>query len=676
MGDYDERGTKVLTLATYLSIGLVTAFFGGVFLLSPLCAWDTPGHVFAATYFEQHLWPWFSGWNSLAFGGFPQGYFYPSLFHWLAGGLGKMLGVTASLKLLIVFSLALLPFSLNAFLESLGVRGFDKLLALTWIFIFLTVAPVLFGGTFQGLIMGGLLTHQFAMPLYFFYLTCLKGGKDSTRKLVAAGALLALIILAHAFVALGAALASLIYLFLFYRSKKLAIRYGAHVLVAFILSLLWTAPFFLFHEFQSGRYLDKYEPLWFYMAVLVTIIGFAIARTKEGNPMKTIAFLLSGLLFPFWLSGVIFPRFNFLYPLHMHRLWGFVMIYVVIILALATNRLRRSNLVLGLSIIIFIGVFLRVYDAAGLEKSARVFLPQPFFNHQLGLIAVPGGIANENDLLRQANARHLLTHSFLLQGARLLNGLFVESAANSAAINSTLVELMGKPFTWGVSAYESNGELLAEHLKYLGVCWIGSFHPEMIESSMKRLGAGKPFLVSVPMQINNQSIQRDLSVYRIPCARGEVISSPEFVPDAEWKRRIEQWWPSKRALSSVLVSNPRGVSVDASQVSFDPGTPVRVEEISAEHFRVLIDSPVEQFVYLKVPYFPNWHAYQNGSEIPLFRAAPNQMVIKAKGIIELRFKRSIVELVSYALSLLGWLVVVGWFIWKSIMSRRFGINGE
>lgn len=665
LSDYDERGTRVLTLTTYLSIGLVTAFFGGVFLLSSLSAWDTPGHVFAATYFEQHLWPWFSGWNSLAFGGFPQGYFYPSLFHWLAGGLGKVIGVTASLKLLIVFSLALLPFSLSAFLNTLGVRGYDKLLALTWIYIFLTVAPSLFGGTFQGLIVGGLLTHQFAMPLYFFYLTCLKDGRDSTRKLVAASALLALIILAHAFVALGAALASLIYLFIFYRSKKLAIRYGVHVLVAFTLSLLWTVPFFLFREFQGGRYLDKYEPLWCYMAALVAIIGFAIAKTKEGNPIKTIAFLLSGLLLPLWLSGVIFLRFNFLYPLHMHRLWGFVMIYVVIILASATNRLRRSNLALGLSILIFIGVFLRVYHAAGLEKSARVFLP-PFFNNQLGLIAVPGNVAVENDLLRQANARHLITHSFLLQGARLLNGLFIESAGNGAAINSTLVELMGKPFTWGVSAYESNGELLAEHLKYLGVCWIGSFHPEMIEPSMKRLGAGKAFSVSIPMLINNQFNNRALSVYRIPCARGEVISSPEFVPDAEWKRRIEQWWPNKRALSSVLVSIPRGVSVDASGVSFDPSTPVRVEEIAVEHFRVFIDAPVEQFVYLKVPYFPNWHAYQDGREIPLFRAAPNQMVIKTKGIVELQFKRSIVELVSYAVSLLGWLVVVGWFIWKSI----------
>ncbi|MCI0414940.1 hypothetical protein L0222_19360, partial [bacterium] len=224
MSDYDERGTKVFTLTTYLSIGLVTAFFAGVFLLSPLSAWDTPGHVFAAAYFEQHLWPWFSGWNSLAFGGYPQGYFYPSLFHWLAGGLGKVIGVTASLKILVVFSVALLPFSLNSFLKSLGVRGYDKLLALIWIFVILTVAPMSFGGTFQGLIVGGLLTHQFAMPLYFFYLTWLKEGKNSTRKLMAASALLALIVLAHAFVAIGAVLASLVYLFIFYRSKRLAIR--------------------------------------------------------------------------------------------------------------------------------------------------------------------------------------------------------------------------------------------------------------------------------------------------------------------------------------------------------------------------------------------------------------------------------------------------------------------
>ncbi|MCI0605104.1 hypothetical protein L0156_19125 [bacterium] len=661
MSDYDERGTKVFTLTTYLSIGLVTAFFAGVFLLSPLSAWDTPGHVFAAAYFEQHLWPWFSGWNSLAFGGYPQGYFYPSLFHWLAGGLGKVIGVTASLKILVVFSVALLPFSLNSFLKSLGVRGYDKLLALIWIFVILTVAPMSFGGTFQGLIVGGLLTHQFAMPLYFFYLTWLKEGKNSTRKLMAASALLALIVLAHAFVAIGAVLASLVYLFIFYRSKRLAIRYGAHVLVAATLSLLWTVPLVLFHEYQSGRYLEKYEALWFFIAAVVTIIGFAIAKTKGGSPIRTIAFLLSGLLLPLWLSSAIFPRLNFPYPLHMHRLWVFVMIYVVSILSLATKRFRQS-LLLGISIIIFISVFLRVYEAGELQKGARVFLPKGFSNHQLGLIAVPRNSAD--DVLGQANARHLLTHSFLMQGARLLSGLFIESAANGAAINSTLVELMGKPYLWGVFAYDSNSELLAEHLKFLGVCWIGTLHPEMIDASMKRLGASQPFLVSIPMQINNQSIKRDLSVYRIPCSRGEVISSLEVVPDTEWKKRVEQWWPNNRALSSVLVSVPRGVSVDDSR-PFDSRTSVQVDEIANDHFRVLIETPVEQFVYLKVPYFPNWRAYQNGNEIPLFRAAPNQMVIKGKGIVELHFQRSIAEYASYAVSILAWLAV-GWFIWKPI----------
>lgn len=659
MTDSEQRSTKVLTLTTYLTIGLVTAFFAGIFLLSPLSAWDTPGHVFAAAYFQQHIWPWFSGWNSLSFGGYPQGYLYPSLFHWLAGGLGKIIGVTASLKLLIIFSLASLPFSLNAFLKSLDIRGYDKLIGLIWIFILLTGAPMSFGGTFQGLTVGGLLTHQFAMPLYFFYLTCLKVGTNNSPKLIAASAFLGLIILTHAFVALGAVLASLVYWFIFYKSKRLAIRYGAHVLVALALSLLWTLPFFLAREFHAGRYLAKYEPLWLLIAGLVAIIGFAIAKAKRWKALQAIALLLSGLLFPLLLSNEIFPRIDFPYPLHMHRLWVFVMIYVAVILSFATRWFRQSIL-LGISMLILIGVLLRVYQTGELQKDANVFLPQRFSDNRLGLIAVPRNSAD--DLLAHSNARHLLTHSFLVQGNRLLNGLFIESAPNGAAINSTLVELMGRPYLWGVFAYESNTELLAEHLKYLGVCWVGTFHPELIATSMKKVGAGEPSFVSIPMQINNQSIKRDLSVYRMPCSRGEAISAIKFVPYADWKGRIEKWWPNKSAIYSVLVSSPYGDSVDTSEVSFDSKTSVRVEEIAPEHVKVFIDSPVEQFVYLKAPYFPNWRAYQNGNEIRVLRAAPNQMLIKAKGIIELRFKRSIVELVSYVVSLLAWLIIVGWFI--------------
>jgi hypothetical protein len=650
----EEQATRALTLSTYLTIGLVTAFFGWIFLLSPLSAWDTPGHVFASAYFEQHLWPWFSGWNSLSFGGYPQGYFYPSLLHWLAGGLGKVIGVTASLKLLIVFSLAIFPFSLNAFLKSLSIQREDRLLALLWIFIVLTAAPMSFGGTFQGLIVGGLLSHQFAMPFYFFYLSCLKDGANNSGKLLTASALLGLIILSHAFVAVAAVLGSLVYLFIFYRNKKLAIRFCVHVLIALALSLCWIVPYFLFREFQGGKYVDQYQPLWFLIATAVTIAGLVVAKIKGVEPVKTISYLLLGLVLPLWLSSAILPRFHWDLPLHIHRLWIFLMIYGVILLCFATKWLRQSKRILGLSIVICIGVIVYVYGAGGLQKSARVFLPRPFFDNQPGLIAVP----RNSDAFADANARHLLTHSLMLQGAHLLNGLFIESALNGPAINSTLIEVMGKPYLWGVFPYGSNEELLPEHLKYLGVCWVGSFHPEMIDLSMKTAGASKPFVISIPVQMDHQSRKQDLWVYSIPCSRGEAIPSIEFVPDAQWQTHVEQWWTQKSAISRVLVSNPGRFSVDASAVSFEPNAPVRVEELSFERFRISVDSATDQFVYLKIPYFPNWHAYQDGREIALMRAAPNQMVIKAKGIVDLQFKRSFVELGSYVVSLLSWLLVL------------------
>ncbi|MEM2173884.1 MAG: hypothetical protein QXJ34_02720, partial [Candidatus Pacearchaeota archaeon] len=80
---------------------------------------------------------------------------------------------------------------------------------------------------------------------------------------------------------------------------------------------------------------------------------------------------------------------------------------------------------------------------------------------------------------------------------------------------------------------------------------------------------------------------------------------------------------------------------------------IKILEKKNDYIKIFVDSPKEVFVLIKISYFPNWHAFSNNKEIKIYRASPNFMVIYGKDIIELKFVRSWIEILSLIISLLA-----------------------
>src|SRR3989344_4643484 len=116
-GNYIVQNIKNYFIEQKILVGLSLVLLG--LLVVPfwqsnsLEVYDAPGHVSLVWYIKEYFWPKPSGWNSLFLLGFPQGIFYPSLFHWLAAGFSFLVGVDTAIKIIISFAILSLPFTAN-----------------------------------------------------------------------------------------------------------------------------------------------------------------------------------------------------------------------------------------------------------------------------------------------------------------------------------------------------------------------------------------------------------------------------------------------------------------------------------------------------------------------------------------------------------------------------------
>ncbi len=85
---------------------------------NPKMLYDAAGHLSLVQTIAGDLWPKFSGWNYSELLGWPQGFFYPSLFHWLAATLSFIVGIEPAVKLLISGGLLALPLCISFFARS------------------------------------------------------------------------------------------------------------------------------------------------------------------------------------------------------------------------------------------------------------------------------------------------------------------------------------------------------------------------------------------------------------------------------------------------------------------------------------------------------------------------------------------------------------------------------
>jgi alpha-tubulin suppressor-like RCC1 family protein len=661
----------------YLILYVPLTFLLVRFCMQDISSWDMPGHLVSSQYFRDFLWPYLSGWNQHQLMGFPQGYFYPSLSHWLIGGLGKVFPIVFCFRLVVCLSILLTPLSIERLCKKLGFSLHQQQLSVLLSMTVLAVPKGFMGGDLMGTFGVGLVSQQFAIPIFFLYLSELQEYLNSGRSSwVRAGLWGGLLMLSHAFVSLAAFLCSLAFIWFIWKKYRLIglLKYLGHGILWALMASAWLVPYIYFESFQTGQQISLsfiqllvFKNSWDQLAAVllfsITAVCFVLNLWKTDKKVLLLILWVTEFVFFFILMRVsyYFPDLQAIQslPLHPYRFIIFPYILLAMIAGFTIGKATHPNTVKAAAMLFFTVVIFPSIMFVIPELNRKISLNVHFPDNDRILVSL-----GENSQLYPTSP-HMLSDQLSMQRHYLLNGLFTESGLNSPAIQSVMGELYNHPFYWGVQPLPAVPSLVAAHLHWLGINTLISD-----EKIVHELLPQFHFLdaVQVPARIlrGDTESTESYSIYRLKNDFAEyAIQEPQWVLAAnqqEWTQRVLDWWTSDQELTHEWIWGK------GPQPKWNPPpTPlpetlqVSLSENDQIHLKTGLKIP--SWIYIKVSYFPNWHAYaEDENEIPVYQAAPGIMAVYGQGNVNLRFERKPFEIIFHWVTFLcGLLLVASYF---------------
>lgn len=646
--------------------------------LDGLRQWDTTGHLLASMQFSKSIWPDFVGWNPNQLGGYPQGFFYPSLFHWLVGLTGKFFDIRIGFQVWVIFTLVLLPVSAFLALRS----AFDDRPEAQWAFLgwclvfFIPKNPV--GGDLYSTIRIGLLSQAWGMIWLHFYLLALWRPGKRHRDLHA-GWLLGVTILSHSIVGL----AGLLLLPWFRKPRSIAMI----LTIAFLTCAPWAVPFLLKRALGGGgptvffsartwtSTASPSETAWLAgTGGLLSALALWAGRKSLSLPLAIQKSFLALAMPVAVIEGLHFFESSLFYALgsiHWYRFQGFFWYLLIPPLFFAWGRaiqsikLRVTMICFVVTLLSWAGFHCGNERTVGMDASIH-FDPGTRFLAHLSSKGFQDHFSRISP--------HFLSDFLGLAGAATLNGLFVESSPTSPFMMATMQEAFFHPLVWGVQPLQPEPSLLARHLRWLGVNTLIT-NLQVPEPKMRGLPLlGPPLQTAASARRGNDSSEEMLFIYPLTNKRVERVHSITPVEPERWNDGIYDWWfsstredlPIEQPLGDPAGAGLQGTPSSVSGPDASSGEP-RVDPdplySRPSEIRIVIDTRSDQqsWYLLKEGYFPNWTARgEDGVKIPLMRAAPNYIAFFGKGRVTLEFRLSPIE---RAAQLIGWLMLLSGLIW-------------
>jgi len=604
-----------------ISLTIISAFLAFLFWRSPLTVYDAAGHVSLVRTIASDLWPKMAGWNAHELLGWPQGVFYPTLFHWLAATVSFLVGVPVAIKVLISAALILLPFSINLFTRSLIDNKFWVATTTLVLFLSILLFPNFLGTGVRALFQIGLLSNFFVLPLLFFFLAALH--RKSSYLLV--GLLLALIVLTH----LVAAIVAGVYLAVFMTLTRSHLVNYLKVwgLTAVLTSFFWI-PFVLNLQYTSvSRHVSSYFLPNIAAFAGLLIISLHAWRKKEVNMVTLGAvagfFALLAVIDAFLIrsSGTSFA----LYPFHIYRFQPFAYLLLVAAIMVQISKYIKFDKW---------GLMIRGVLFGGLGLVVLILLannPSQIPNAKLELTdleVVKGRFIEtfrrtESDpfwygLQTEVNAEN--------QKASWSYGLFTDSSPNGPYLGSLIKSFKPEAYLEGEGAFIEtkliNEEKAGQLLAFFSVNQLINLE----DTEKKSIGSLEKGEKRQFFNLEKASESRLFEVTLLPL---KPVKN-------NWRKEVEKWWTQEGQLSEIpYLANGREVS----NVSENDLQSAEIEIVDVNEkqtrFKLKVNSEKEVPILAKIPYFPYWKAFQEGEEIPVYRTAPNLMLFEAKGDVML-----------------------------------------
>jgi hypothetical protein len=447
-------------------IGLMAFIVIPYLIYNNIMQWDSVGHLYSSWYIKEYLFPAPVGWNPNFFTGFPQGTFYPPLFHYIVAILSFITPLKFAFKILVALSVLATPISFyyfaKAYTNSRQISS-TAMLGMTM----LLIAPLIFsnsnnniGGTFVSTFNIGLVTNALALPLYFFYLGSLRK-KFLKNKFILPTILLALIIHTHILTALAAVLYLIIFGLFHIKEKKHFYFFIKHIILTGTLCTWWAIPFLVFLPYSetvkavimlgTGGFILIFSGLIFSMIIFMR-------QMKKNTTLMTMFLVIV-------IGALVLNFLNI--KIHTYRFVIFALLLVPLFFAQIVPKKYLISLTVLFLILAGWGINSKWVDVRGPKKIDITFLEE---NKSLDRSLI---LANDIDKKTPHYFQHTLPQE---EGIVGIKGLFVESSRNSKYLMSLERMLDPESFAWGVNSFnplrlpaEKIKKLIQIHLKTFGI---------------------------------------------------------------------------------------------------------------------------------------------------------------------------------------------------------------
>ena len=652
MGNKNNQLLSKINTSQYILLGLTAVCFvlAGLFFRGDfLKTYDAAGHIAAARAIRELFWPAISGWNPRELLGWPQGVFYPSLFHWFAATLSLVISLDLAVKILIALSLLILPISLFLFARSLTRNEFWSLSITLVLFALLLIFPNFLGTGVRSLFQIGLLSNFFVLPLFFLFLASL-----SWKKPYLSAILLSATILIHLVAGAVATfyLVAFITTGLLIEKEKKFLNYLKIILVTLLLTSFFWIPMVINLSYTSvSRHVSSY----FLPNVVLFLTSAAILIFSYRRKERSILVLGAVALIFFALNSVdafLIGRYGtsfVLYPFHLYRFqpYSYLFFSAALLLiiekskpGLLLEKIKSAKPAAILVVFAFIVGYLVIKNPAKLpQASFKVDQPSIVTGRFLETFKrseIDPFWYGPQTVIEEKNAYSNWAY-----------GLFTDSSLNAPYIESLKISMAEKkekeePFieTKIVDKQRINTLLDFFSINYL----IG------LDSD--------PFYSIGSLQINGKT--EFLNAGRVSeNSPFDIIRMPLRAVTKDWDREVENWWLEKGNVKDLpyFAQNQKLNQVSADKLT---GSGIIFESTDQKGTKIdlEIDSKEKVPVLVKFSYFPYWKAYENGKEIPIYRAAPNLMLISATGKVTLEYKEPVWTKTLYFVSAATLLVVL------------------
>lgn len=447
---------------TWLFSAMLAVRYGPALASSPLLQGDIPGHLETMRWYAEHVWPKPWGWDPRWLLGTPVGILYPPLFHWLGGGLGKLVGVDAAMKLLIFVAVVALPPALAAAARGFGLRAREAALAAAAGLCVLWIPGQGLGGTLRQTFVAGNVANAFALPFFLLLVATLRRGLLRPGRWALPALLLALCLLSHFLVGAVAGIT----VFGFTLATRRWIRGAAIAGLGLVGAMPFLLPFAV-HFRDGSPDVISYAPPPFLAEWIA--LGALFLLTRRSRVLRPVFWMLLAL---YLLRAALLVLEEPPFRMEWQRFRLFLYLALVPAGFLALRRLWRPAGWLPVGVLAVLFVFFP-YDARGPEP---VPLPPDLPDLKGERVLVLASPASQNGSWH--GLQFAIPRAMNAQGAK---GLFVEAAPFARAVFEVEQALSGeesRPRWWAIRTTPSKvGERVDAWLWSLGIAAVVALDP-------------------------------------------------------------------------------------------------------------------------------------------------------------------------------------------------------